>query len=77
MCVTPLRRPSRPVRSAALDGEQVEAAAWKSTNLRRKESEHSPPITVSGEKVQRSPSCGTGKENEAQRGSAMNSRSHS
>lgn len=37
--VTPLRRPSRPVSREAREGEQVEAAAWKSTNLHRKESD--------------------------------------
>lgn len=31
--VTPLRRPRRPVSREARDGEQVEAAEWKSTNL--------------------------------------------
>lgn len=31
--VTPLRSPRRPVSSEARDGEHVEAAEWKSTNL--------------------------------------------
>lgn len=33
LCVTPFRIPSLPVSSEARDGEQVEAAEWKSTNL--------------------------------------------
>lgn len=33
--VTPLRTPRRPVSSEARDGEHVEAAEWKSTNLRK------------------------------------------
>lgn len=34
--VTPLRTPRRPVSREARDGEQVEAAEWKSTNLGNK-----------------------------------------
>lgn len=39
--VTPLRAPRRPVSREARDGEQVEAAEWKSTNLGNKRTLHS------------------------------------
>lgn len=44
LCVTPLRRPSRPVSREAREGEQVEAAAWKSTNLHGKKRDWGPSI---------------------------------
>eukprot|EP01046_Picozoa_sp_COSAG06_P042982 COSAG06_NODE_5560_length_3402_cov_2.273388_4_plen_111_part_00 len=32
LCVTPVRRPSRPVRSPAREGVHTEAAVWKSVS---------------------------------------------